>query len=114
MKISGHAVSLDFCLVLCTCPDRAVADRIAETLVSRRLAACVNILPGITSVYIWKAKIEHAQEHLMLIKTDSSRYAELERCILENHPYELPEVIAVPLRHGFEQYLNWIRQCMGT
>lgn len=104
----------DFCLVLCTCPDQAVAERIAQALVSRRLAACVNILPGITSVYQWQGKIEKGGEHLMLIKTDSARYSELERCILEQHPYELPEVIAVPLQHGFEEYLTWIRQCLDS
>ncbi|MCI0654758.1 MAG: divalent-cation tolerance protein CutA [Methylococcaceae bacterium] len=107
-------MSLDFCVVLCTCPDRAIAEMIAQTLVSRQLAACVNILPGITSVYYWKGKTENSQEHLMLIKTDSTHYGELEQCILEKHPYELPEIIAVPLQHGFEEYLTWIRQCLDS
>lgn len=103
----------DYCLVLCTCPDHSVAKRIAEVLVSRHLAACVNIIPGITSVYFWKGKMENEQEQLMLIKTASSHYTEVERCIVEQHPYELPEVIAVPLRQGSEQYLAWIRQCLN-
>jgi periplasmic divalent cation tolerance protein len=105
-------MSQEYCLVLCTCPNHAVAEQIANTLVSRHLAACVNIVPGITSVYFWKGKLEHDQEHLMLMKTDSSHYTEVERCIVDLHPYELPEVIAVPVQHGFEDYLTWIRQCL--
>ena len=105
-------MSQDYYLVLCTCPDLAVAKRIAESIVSQHFAACVNIVPGITSVYSWEGRIESEQECLMLIKTDSGRYTELERCILDQHPYELPEVIAVPLQHGYEEYLAWIRQCL--
>ena len=78
----------------------------------RHFAACVNIVPGITSVYAWEGRIENEQECLMLIKTDSVRYTELERCILEQHPYELPEVIAVPVQHGYQEYLAWISQCL--
>ncbi|MGH8550117.1 MAG: divalent-cation tolerance protein CutA, partial [Methylococcales bacterium] len=65
-------------------------------------------------VYIWKDKMENEQEHLMLIKTASNRYAEVELCILEQHPYELPEVIAVPVQQGSEEYLAWIRQCLNS
>ncbi|MGH8475325.1 MAG: divalent-cation tolerance protein CutA [Methylococcales bacterium] len=112
--ISDNAMCLDYCLVLCSCPDRTSAERIAGTLVSRHLAACVNILPGITSVYLWKGQIENAAEHLLFIKTTVARYAELERSILEEHPYELPEVIAVPLQNGFKDYLSWICQCLDS
>ncbi|MCI0733777.1 MAG: divalent-cation tolerance protein CutA [Methylococcaceae bacterium] len=105
-------MSQEYLLVLCTCPEHSVAKQIAEALVSRHLAACVNIIPGITSVYFWKGKMEDGQEHLMLIKTASSHYTEVERCILEQHPYELPEVIAVPVQQGSDEYLTWIRECL--
>jgi periplasmic divalent cation tolerance protein len=100
----------EYCLVLCTCPNDSVARQLAETVVSRHLAACVNIVPGITSVYSWKGRVESVQEQLLLIKTDFSRYPGLESCIKENHPYELPEIIAVPLQKGLPEYLGWIRQ----
>ncbi len=98
-------------LVLCTCPDRATAHAIAETLVEGRLAACVNILPGATSVYRWQGKIESATEVLLLIKTRQPRYAGLEAAIRERHPYELPEIVAVPIDNGLPGYLNWIEEC---
>jgi periplasmic divalent cation tolerance protein len=104
----------DYCLILCTCPSHDVAERIASTLVSRHLAACVNILPQVTSVYFWKGKLENDQENLMLIKTEFNRYTDVERCIIEQHPYELPEVIAVPVQHGSNEYLTWISQCLDS
>jgi periplasmic divalent cation tolerance protein len=102
----------EYCLVLSTCPSHAVAEQIATTLVCRHLAACVNILPGITSVYRWQGEVEKDQEYLLLIKTDSNHYTEVESCIAGLHPYELPEVIAVPVQQGSEQYLTWLRQCL--
>ncbi|MGR9106879.1 MAG: divalent-cation tolerance protein CutA [Gammaproteobacteria bacterium] len=107
-------MSQETILVLCSCPSHSVAKQIAETLLARRLAACINILPGITSVYSWKGKIEQDREDLMLIKTRSSHYGEVERCIVEQHPYELPEVIAVPVEQGSDPYLTWIRQCLHS
>ncbi len=104
----------EICVVLCTCPSHPVAEQIATTLVSRHLAACVNILPGITSVYHWQGAIEKDQEVLLLIKTDASHYPDVESCIVELHPYELPEVIAVPVQQGSEQYLTWLRQCLHS
>ena len=98
-------------LVLCTCPDRASADVIAQALLERRLAACINILPGVSSMYRWQGKIETAEEVLLVIKTRQPRYAELEAEILSHHPYELPEVVAVPLDRGLPGYLAWIEQC---
>lgn len=107
-------MSVDYCLVLCTCPDPSVAKQIAEALVSRHLAACVNIIPRITSVYFWKGEVAHDQEQLLLIKTASTRYREVERFIVSQHPYELPEVISVPLQRGSDEYLAWIRQCVNS
>ncbi len=97
-------------LILCTCPDQATAKKIANALVDGSLAACVNILPGLTSVYQWQSQRETAQEHLLLIKTTDAAYTALEQTITELHPYELPEVIAVPIKHGLGAYLGWIAQ----
>lgn len=97
-------------LVLCTCPDRDSAHLIAEQLVDQRLAACVNILPGVTSVYRWMGNIEESQEHLLVIKTVSDVLENLVTRINELHPYELPEVIGVPIESGSLDYLNWISE----
>ena len=102
------------CLILCTCPEQEVAERIANELVSQHLAACVNILPGLTSIYLWQDKIEKDPELLLLIKSDLDHYPAVEQAILELHPYELPEVIAVPVQRGAEGYLNWIQQCLNS
>ncbi len=98
-------------LLLCNCPDREVATKIAITLVERKLAACVNLIPGVTSVYLWQEKLETAEEVTLLIKTTRQRYEEVEATILELHPYELPEIIAVPVELGFSGYLNWVEAC---
>ena len=97
-------------LILCTCPDQATAQNIANQLIDRTLAACVNILPGLTSVYQWQGKRETAQEYLLLIKATDATYPVLEQAITELHPYELPEVIAVPIIQGLNGYLQWIEQ----
>ena len=101
-------------LVLCTCPDQDVARKIANHLVDNTLAACVNILPSVESVYMWQGKREKAQEHLLLIKTTFEAYKPLEKAICEIHPYELPEVIAVPIQDGLTGYLEWIDQQTAT
>jgi periplasmic divalent cation tolerance protein len=97
-------------LVLCTCPDQATAQNIAEQLVDKQLAACVNILPGLTSIYQWQGKRETAEEHLLLIKTTNEVYVALEQTLSKLHPYELPEIIAVPIERGSTAYLDWISQ----
>ncbi len=102
--------STAYLLILCTCPDQATAQNIANQLVDQALAACVNILPGLTSVYQWQGKREISQEHLLLIKTTDAAYPALERAITALHPYELPEVIAVPIAQGLTGYLQWIEQ----
>ena len=97
-------------LVVTNAPDREVAERIARALVDKRLAACVNILGACTSVYRWQGEVESAEEIPMLIKTRAARYAEVEAMIRDLHPYELPEVIAVPLAQGFPDYLQWLAE----
>lgn len=95
-------------LVLTNLPDRPSAEALARELVEARLAACVNILPSCHSVYRWHAAIETAEEVPLLIKTSSERYAALEAAIRSHHPYEMPEVIAMPVRHGLPDYLAWV------
>ncbi len=95
-------------LVLTNLPDRPSADRLAQSLVEARLAACVNILAPCLSVYRWKGKVENAEEHPMLIKTTRDRYAALEAAIRAGHPSAPPEVVAVPLAAGFAAYLDWV------
>lgn len=99
---------MDTLLVLTNLPDRASAERLAQSLVEARLAACINILGPCRSVYRWKGVIENAEEHPMLIKTTRERYPALETAIRAGHPYELPEIVAVPLAAGFSGYLDWI------
>jgi periplasmic divalent cation tolerance protein len=98
-------------IILCTCPDNATAEKIAHLLVTDKLAACVNILPGVTSIYRWHEQIETAQEHLLLIKANKTRYQAIEKTIKKYHPYELPEIIAVPIDNGLPEYLHWIDSC---
>ncbi|MFQ5632164.1 MAG: divalent-cation tolerance protein CutA [bacterium] len=98
-------------LVLNTCPGSITAKKIANELVACRLAACVQIIPGIQSFFRWTNKVDNAEEYLLLIKTTSERYQELEDKIKSLHPYELPEIVAVPIHTGLAGYLSWIGNC---
>lgn len=95
-------------LVLTNAPDSEVANRIAGHLVDQGLAACVNILTPCTSIYHWQGRTESAQEIPLLIKTVQSRYMEVETAICKLHPYELPEIVQVPLDSGLPAYLQWL------
>ena len=97
-------------LVITNLADVASAQMLARALVEQRLAACVNILPAVQSIYRWNGAVEQAAEVTLLIKTTIARYAELEQAIRALHPYELPEVIAVPVSAGLPAYLEWIAQ----
>jgi len=92
----------------CTCPDAGVAERVADALVSARLAACVNILPGVRSVYRWQGAVERADELLLLIKTTRDQVEPLAALVASLHPYELPEVLAVEVVGGSSGYLDWV------
>jgi len=94
--------------VLTNLPDRAAAERLADSLVEKRLAACINILAPCKSVYRWKDAVQHDDEHPMLIKSTAEGYPALEAAIRAGHPYELPEIIAVPIERGLPAYLDWI------
>ncbi len=99
---------MDTLLVFSNLPDRASAEKLAHLLIEHRLAACVNVLSPCRSVYRWKGKVEDAEEFPVLIKTTRERYSALEAAIRENHPYELPEIIAMPLAAGLPAYLDWV------
>lgn len=95
-------------LVLTNVPERAAAERLADMLVERRLVACVNILAPCRSVYRWKDAVQRDEEHPMLMKTTAERYPALEQALRAAHPYELPEIIAVPVERGLPAYLEWV------
>lgn len=97
-------------LVFTNVPDVDTAERLARTLIERRVAACVNILPAMRSLYHWQGQLETATEVMLLIKTIQLRYAELEAAIKAVHPYAVPEIIAIPIVDGLPAYLDWIRQ----
>ncbi|MFM5210221.1 divalent-cation tolerance protein CutA [Aeromonas hydrophila] len=100
----------DTILVLCTCPDEASADLICAQLLSQRLAACINQLPGLTSVYRWQGQIERATEIQLIIKSHAALFEPLRQCILAHHPYEVPEILVLPTSQGHQPYLDWIKQ----
>ncbi|MDH5576939.1 MAG: divalent-cation tolerance protein CutA [Betaproteobacteria bacterium] len=95
-------------LVLTNLPDRATAEALADALIERRAAACVNILAPCRSVYRWQGAVQRDEEHPVLIKTTQEAYAGLEALIRAHHPYELPEIIAVPIERGLPDYLDWV------
>ena len=99
-------------IVLCTCPDRVCAERIASALLERRLAACVNVLPGVMSRFWWNGKVDGADEHLLLVKTRVDAFQQIQETITSLHPYELPEVLAVPIADALAPYLRWIDESM--
>ena len=91
-----------------TCPDAETAHRIASMLVEQQVAACVNIISGISSVYRWQGEITSDSEFLLIIKSNTDCYAELEQRLRALHPYELPEIVAVPITGGLPDYLDWL------
>ncbi|HYQ72838.1 MAG TPA: divalent-cation tolerance protein CutA [Gammaproteobacteria bacterium] len=102
-------MSADLQIVLCTVPKRETAEMIADALVSEQLAACINILPGVTSVYRWQGAVEHSEELLLIIKTRKTAWPVLEARIQALHPYELPEIVAVPITTGEAEYIQWLK-----
>jgi periplasmic divalent cation tolerance protein len=99
----------DFIQVSTTAPSKEEADRIAQTLVERRLAACVQVMGPVESCYRWKGALERSAEWLCIIKTRRADYAAVEAAIRANHSYEVPEIIACPIEAGSEPYLSWLR-----
>ncbi len=97
-----------------TVPSIEVGKKIASGLVSKKLAACVNIIPQITSIYEWEGKINEDSELLLMIKTQSHLFEELSAFVKQNHPYDVPEVIGLPIDQGSKGYLDWVKQVTGT
>ena len=100
-------------LVLSTVAQAEDAERIARALVERRVAACVNVVPGLTSFYRWKGALQRDDERLLLIKTRRDAFAALEQALRALHPYEVPEIVALPLEAGSAAYLAWIDENVG-
>ena len=97
-------------LVLTNVPEEALAQSLARALVEEGLAACVNILAPVASVYRWQGQVEHATEIPLLIKTTQARYEDVERAICRAHPYDVPEIVALPIAAGLPAYLEWMRE----
>ena len=100
-------------LVITTAGKESEAQKIAQELVKRRLAACINIVPRIQSVYRWEAKVETAEEYLLLIKTTKTHTAEVQAAIQELHSYDLPEFVVIDMKGGSAEYLKWIEDSVG-
>lgn len=100
-------------VILTTTPNQEEADRLAHAIVQTKLAACVQILPPMTSVYFWESKVQTEPEHLLLIKTLEEKFDELSAFIKEHHSYEVPEIVAIEAEKVSESYLNWIGEVLS-
>ena len=100
-------------IIFVTAPNEEEASRLATTLVEERLAACVNIIPAITSIYSWQGNVTRDSEALLIIKSSESRYSELEQRIKDQHSYTTPEVIALKIERGSDAYLQWLRESVA-
>jgi periplasmic divalent cation tolerance protein len=100
-------------VVLSTVGRAEDAERIGRALVERGLAACVNVLPAVTSIYRWKGKLEKEEERLLLIKTRAERFEALKQALVSLHPYEVPEVLALPVADGHQPYLDWLDESVA-
>lgn len=102
-----------FLIIFCTIPDEDSALAISKALVNEKLAACCNIVRGLRSIFSWQDTVHDDSELLLLIKTKTSAFDKLEKRIMDLHPYEVPEIIAVPVYKGNEKYLEWIEENVG-
>jgi len=97
------------CIIFCTASSEAEGERIAAALVEKKLAACCNIIPDIKSVYRWKGQVESAEEVLLVIKSTSELFSQIKKYIIDLHSYDVPEILAIPVVDGSEEYMEWIR-----
>jgi len=104
----------DYLVTLVTAPSKEVARDIARALLNRELAACVNIVPSVTSLYIWDGELCTDEEVLLLIKTTRAAFEQLSLAVKDIHPYDVPEIIATPVAVGAEDYLDWIDETVAT
>ncbi len=103
---------MSYIVVYVTTPDVEVSKKIADVLINEKLAACVNITQKISSVYFWQGNVEHEDEYLLIIKTREDRFNKLEEKVKELHPYTVPEIIAIPVVRGSQDYLHWIDETL--
>lgn len=108
-KIISEPIMPEYQVLFNTCPDLNTAQDIAKVLLEKHLAACINIVPQIQSMYEWKGEIVTDTELLLIIKTQAKHYASIEKLLMELHPYEVPELIALPINAGLPSYLDWIQ-----
>ena len=101
-----------YIVVFCTTPSNEISIQIAEECIKKKIAACCNIVPGITSVYQWQGKVEKSDEELIILKSTEDNFDSIEKIINGIHPYEVPEIISVKINNGNEPYLNWINQSL--
>jgi periplasmic divalent cation tolerance protein len=104
----------NFILILTTCPSEDSAQEIASEVISNCLAGCVNILTNLLSIYRWQGKVEKTQEYLLMIKTHIDYYPQVEQLLKQIHPYQVPEIIAIPINRGSTEYLTWLEQCLKS
>jgi periplasmic divalent cation tolerance protein len=100
----------DYSVILTTCPSPESAEQIAEILVKSKLAASVNIVPSLLSIYYWQGELQKDEETLLLINTCEERYADIEKVLLAQHPYSVPELVSLPVKQGLAGYLAWVRE----
>jgi periplasmic divalent cation tolerance protein len=105
---------MPFCVCLITAPEGPVSQKLARLIVEEKLAACVNMIPGIHSTYWWEGKIEETAECLLLAKTDKLKVKALIKLVKAHHPYRVPEVISLRIKEGNRDYLRWIAESIGT
>jgi periplasmic divalent cation tolerance protein len=103
----------EYCVALCTVPDRDAGLEVARFLVERRLAACVNLVPGLISVYRWEGSVQEEPELLLVVKTRAALFDELAAAITQVHPYDTPEIVALPIVAGAAPYLDWLLRSTG-
>ena len=103
---------LDYLIILTTAASRKEAQKIARKLLKEKKAACVNIIPGVDSHFFWKGRLEKAKEYLLLVKTKSCHLKQITELIKKTHSYEVPEIIALPVKGGSKSYLQWIDEVL--
>jgi len=109
MDLGRRLASTLFSIVYVTVPSMEVGQKIARDVVHNRLAACVNIVPQVTSIYEWNGKVEEEKEFLLMMKTSSEQLDALKQAVIKLHPYDVPEFVAVPIEYGSEPYLKWLK-----
>lgn len=111
--MSANSKNDDYCLLLCTVPDKVNAEMLAKLALEHRLAACVTILPHATSYYVWEGKLEQQSELQLLFKTSHRHYDALMVLLKQHHPYQVPELLVLPVIAGDNEYLSWLNDCLN-